>query len=53
MRGELTIFAAAGLASGTWMTSMRNSAVFGSYVIGRPEHPGSSLGERTGAEPDT
>ena len=53
MRGELTMAAAAGFASGTRMTSMRKSAEFGSSS-GEPEaHPGSSSSERTGAEPET
>ena len=47
MRGELTIAACSGCASGTLMTSMRNSAMFGSSSGAASEQPGSSLGERT------
>jgi hypothetical protein len=53
MRGELTMCAFVGSASGTWMTSMRKSAEFGSSSGFAPEHPGSSFGDRTGAEPET
>ena len=53
IRGELTIAACSGWASGTLMTSIRNSAEFGSWSGASLEHPGSSLGERTGAEPET
>ena len=53
MRGELTIAACCGLASGTLMTSMRKSAEFGSLSGASEEQPGSSLGERTPAEPET
>ena len=42
MRGRLTIFAVAGAASGTLMTSMLKSAVFGSSFGSRPEQPASS-----------
>ena len=52
MRGELTIAAFSGAASGTWITSSRNRAVFGSS-IGPSLHPGSSSSERTRADPDT
>ncbi len=53
MRGELTIAASCGAASGTLMTSMRNSELFGFESGDCRTHPGSSVGERTGAEPDT
>ena len=53
MRGELTIRACSGCASGTWITSIRNNVVLGFESTGAAEHPGSSLGERTGADPDT
>ena len=52
MRGELTIAAAAGFASGTRMTSMRKSAEFG-FVSGESlMQPASSFGERTPEEPE-
>src|ERR1700735_439655 len=41
-RGLDTIFASCGDATGTWITSMRNSAVFGSLSGASPEHPASS-----------
>ena len=47
IRGELTIAACSGCASGTLMTSMRNSAEFGSLSGAAFTHPGSSLGDRT------
>jgi len=53
MRGLLTIRACSGCASGTRITSMRNSALFGSVVSFPVLHPGSSVLERTGASPDT
>ena len=53
IRGELTMCAAAGFASGTRMTSIRNSAEFGSSLGGALTHPGSSSAGRTGAEPET
>jgi hypothetical protein len=53
MRGEVTIAAAFGLASGTLMTSMRKSAEFGFWSGAWRTQPGSSLGERTLAEPET
>ena len=53
MRGEVTIAACSGWASGTLMTSMRKSAVFGFESGAAATQPGSSLGERTGADPDT
>ncbi len=52
MRGELTIAACSGWASGTLMTSMRNSAVLGSWVGIAAVQPGSSPGERTADEPE-
>ncbi len=52
MRGELTIAACAGFASGTLMTSMRKSAEFGSLSGRSRTQPGSSFGERTPAEPE-
>ena len=39
MRGRLTIRAFSGAASGTWITSMLNSAVLGSSFGSRPEQP--------------
>ncbi len=53
IRGELTIAACSGWASGTRITSMRKSAVFGSSSSGAPEQPGNSSAGRTGAEPET
>ena len=52
MRGRLTIFAVAGAASGTWMTSMLKSAVFGSSLGSSPEQPASSSPDRTVPVPD-
>ena len=52
MRGELTIAACSGCANGTLITSMRNSTVFGSLSGIPPTQPGSSVGERGGAEPE-
>ena len=52
IRGELTIAACSGCASGTLMTSMRNSAELGSLSGVARTHPDSSLGERTPAEPE-
>ena len=52
-RGLDTIFASCGAASGTLITSMRNSAVFGSLSGASPEHPASSSGRRTNDVPDT
>ena len=43
MRGRLTIFAFSGAASGTWMTSMLKSAVFGSSFGSRPGAAGELL----------
>src|SRR4051812_42116726 len=52
IRGELTIAAFPGSASGTLITSRRNLAVFGSS-IGPSAQPGSSSAERTRDDPDT
>jgi hypothetical protein len=52
MRGRFTTRASSGLASGTLITSMLNSAVFGSSFGSAPEHPASSSAARTGAVPD-
>src|SRR2546422_17946 len=49
--GLLTTCACSGWARGTWITSIRNRSLFGSLSGVRSEHPASSLGERTGAEP--
>ena len=51
--GLLTTCADSGCARGTRMTSMRNSSLLGSWSGDSPEQPASSLGERTGAVPDT
>ena len=53
MRGELTIAACSGAATGTLMTSIRKSELFGFESGDCRTHPGSSVGERTGAEPET
>ena len=53
MRGELTMAACAGFASGTLITSMRKSAELWSLSGVSRTQPGSSLGERTPAEPET
>ena len=53
MRGELTIAACSGCASGTLMTSMRKRAVLGSCSGLAFEQPANSLGDRAGAEPET
>ena len=52
MRGELTIAACAGVASGTLITSSRKRAVFGSSIP-PSAHPGSSSAGRTRAVPET
>jgi hypothetical protein len=52
MRGRLTIFAFCGAASGTWMTSMLNSAVLASLSGASAEQPASSSADRTGLVPD-
>jgi len=53
MRGELTMCACSGWASGTWITSIRNRAELGFESSGALEQPASSLGDRTGADPET
>src|SRR3954463_7975068 len=53
MRGEMTIAACSGCASGTLITSMRNRAELGSCDGSALEQPGSSLGDRTGADAET
>ena len=52
IRGEDTIAACSGCASGTLMTSIRNRAEFGSSSGMAAEQPASSLGERTLEEPE-
>src|SRR6476469_3198577 len=52
IRGELTMAACSGCASGTLMTSIRNSAEFESTDGSVQTHPASSLGERTLEEPE-
>src|SRR5262249_40326166 len=52
IRGEETMAALDGSASGTLMTSIRDSAALGSLSGARLEQPASSVGERTGAEPE-
>jgi hypothetical protein len=52
MRGRLTIFAFCGAASGTWMTSMLKSEVFGSSLASFPEHSASSSSDRTAPVPE-
>ena len=52
MRGELTIAARSGCASGTLITSMRKSAELGSSSGIALEQLASSFGERTLAEPE-
>ena len=52
MRGRLTIAAFSGAASGTLITSMLKSAVFGSSFGSLPEQSVSSSAERTGPVPD-
>ena len=47
IRGRLTIAAFSGVFSGTLMTSMLKSAVFGSSSGFKPEQPASSSPERT------
>ena len=51
--GLVTTRASSGWASGTWMISMRNSSLFGSRSGLSAEHPPSSVGDRTGAVPET
>ena len=50
--GELTIAACSGCASGTLIASMRKSDVLGSFGSRTATQPGSSVGERGGAEPE-
>ncbi|PYR73991.1 MAG: hypothetical protein DMF86_19285 [Acidobacteria bacterium] len=52
MRGLLTMCAFAGSASGTWITSMLYSDVFGSSFGSFAEQPASSSVERTALVPD-
>ncbi len=52
MFARLTIAAAEGLASGTLMISMRHSADVSTSGLSRVQ-PGSSVGDRSGAEPET
>ena len=52
IRGEDTMAARSGCASGTLITSIRNSALFGSSSGYSREQPGSSVGDRTPAEPE-
>jgi hypothetical protein len=52
IRGAFTMRASCGRASGTWMTSMRNSDVFGSSSGASAEQPGSSSPGRTGLVPE-
>jgi len=52
MRGRLTTAALSGDASGTLITSMLKSAVFGSSSGFRPEQPASSSADRTELVPE-
>ena len=52
MRGELTIAACSGWASGILITSMRKSAELGFCSGGAAMHPGISFGDRGGDEPE-
>jgi hypothetical protein len=52
MRGRLTMRDFSGAASGTWMTSMLKSAVFGSSSDSPPSIPASSSPERTVLVPE-
>ena len=56
MRGWLTIAAVAGLASGTWITSIRHCVGFpvvtGLVVSAAFSHPASSAAGRTPAVPE-
>ena len=52
IRGELTMAACSGWASGTLMTSIRNSAELGSFEGIPLVHPGSSFDDRTREEPE-
>src|SRR5437660_735550 len=53
IRGEATMAACCGVASGTLITSIRNSELLGFESGDSRTQPASSLGERTGAEPET
>ena len=52
MRGRFTMRAFSGAFTGTWITSMLKSAVFGSSSGLRPEHSASSSAERTELVPE-
>ena len=52
MRGWLTIFAFCGAPSGTSITSMLKSEVFGSSLASLPEQPSSSSPGRTEPVPE-
>jgi hypothetical protein len=52
IRGELTIAACSGCATGTLITSIRNQAVFGSTFGIAALQPASSPGERTAEDPE-
>src|SRR2546421_11740808 len=51
LRGELTISACCGAASGTLITSMRQRALLGFESGGVVTQPGSAVGVRTGPAP--
>ena len=51
-RGRPTMAAFSGFFSGTLITSIEKSAVFGSSFGSRPEHPASSSPDRTVLVPD-
>ncbi len=53
MRAPPMTAAVWGAASGTLITSIRNSELFGFESGDCRTQPGSSVGERTGAEPET
>ena len=50
--GRLTTAESSGLASGTWMTSMRKSALSGFSAGDSSEQPAISSAERTPAAPE-
>jgi hypothetical protein len=52
MRGRFTTRALSGDASGTWITSMLNSDVFGSSSGFKPEQPASSSADLTELVPE-
>src|SRR5437764_15497598 len=52
MRGELTMAACCGAASGTLMTSIRKRALLGFEAGDRATQPGVPVGDRTWAAPD-